>query len=90
MFANDVAEVRSLLGAALMGQKKYTEAEPLLLASVTYLTENERLVPQGSKYFITDAVRRLVALYDATGKKDDAEKWRKKLPDAKPKGPAEP
>lgn len=91
VFPWDVTEVRSLLGAALAGQKKYADAEPLLLASATDLVENEKVVPTSSKYYITDSIRRLIALYDETGKKDDAEKWRKKLAEAtKPKGHADP
>ena len=36
---------QSLLGAALLGQEKYTDAEPLLLAGYDGLTEREAKIP---------------------------------------------
>jgi hypothetical protein len=41
---------------------------------------------------LTEALGRLVQLYDAWGKKDEAAKWRKELEEAKPpaKPPAKP
>jgi serine/threonine-protein kinase len=91
VFTWHVADVKSLLGAACAGQKNYADAEPLLLAGATGLLDNEKSVPLTAKRSITDAVQRLIALYDATGKKDDAEKWRIRLAARdKAKGPADP
>jgi tetratricopeptide (TPR) repeat protein len=73
---------RSLLGGSLLGQKKYAEAEPLLLAGYEGMRRREdRLPPQG-KGQLTTALERLVRLYDAWGKKDKADPWRKKLAEA--------
>jgi hypothetical protein len=71
--------MQSLLGAALLGQKKYAEAEPLLLAGYEGLKEGQDMIPaQVRGQRLTAAALRLVQLYDATKKKDEAARWRKK------------
>jgi serine/threonine protein kinase len=70
---------KSLLGGALSGQKKYVEAEPLLLAGYQGMKEREAKIPPGEKVRLTEALERLVQLYDASGKKEEAAKWRKEL-----------
>ena len=72
-----------MLGGALLGQKKYAEAEPLLLAGYEGLKKDEKAIPPQGKINIPNAIQRLVKLYDATGKKDEAAKWRKELEAAK-------
>jgi serine/threonine protein kinase len=71
---------RSMLGENLLRQKKYADAEPLLLAGYQGMKarESKILVPYAQQ-LIREAAARLVALYDAWGKKDKAEEWRKKL-----------
>jgi tetratricopeptide (TPR) repeat protein len=80
---------RSLLGAALAGQQKYAEAEPLLRAGYEGLQAREEAVPPQSQHFLTEALERLVQLYDAWGKPEQAREWRHKLEQAKApaKGP---
>ena len=62
---------KSLLGGALLGQKKYAEAEPLLLAGYEGMKQREKTIPP-------QAIRlhrgpgALVQLYEATEKKDEA------------------
>jgi tetratricopeptide (TPR) repeat protein len=70
---------QSLLGGALLGQKKYADAEPLLLQGYQGLKQRAAKIPAAEKQRLTQAVQRLVALYEATGKQDDAAKWRKEL-----------
>jgi hypothetical protein len=65
----------SVLGAALTGQKKYAEAEPLLLRGHDELLKTKNTPPQR----IAEAAERLVRLYDAWNKKEQADEWRKKL-----------
>jgi tetratricopeptide (TPR) repeat protein len=65
----------SLVGAALLGQKKYAEAEPLLLEGYNGMKEREKTIPPKNKSRLIEAAERLVQLYDAT-KKDEAAKWR--------------
>ncbi len=70
---------RSALGGALLGQKKYAEAEPLLLAGYEGMKQREQTIPAAAKGRIREALERLVQLYEATGKPDEAAKWRKEL-----------
>ena len=72
-------DTRSLLGGALVGQKKYAEAEQLLRAGYEGMKQREKTIPPQGKIRLTEALERLVQLYDAMGKKDDAAKWRKEL-----------
>ncbi len=69
-------DTKSLLGAALLGQKKYADAEPLLVAGYEGMKKREKTIsPEGQS--LPEAADRLVQLFDATGKKDEAAKWRK-------------
>jgi tetratricopeptide (TPR) repeat protein len=70
---------QSMLGDALLGQKKYAEAEPLLLAGYEGMKQREAKIPASGKVRLTEALERLVQLYEATGQKDKADVWRKKL-----------
>jgi serine/threonine protein kinase len=74
---------RSALGGSLLGQEKYADAEPLLLAGYEGMKQRERLIPPQGKVRLVEALERLVQLYEATDKKDDAEKWRKELADTR-------
>jgi hypothetical protein len=74
-----VFNAKSMLGAALFGQKKYAEAEPLLLAGYAGMKERENTIPPIGKDRLPEAAERLVQLYDAMGKKDEAAKWRREV-----------
>ncbi len=74
---------QSLLGGALLGQKKYADAEPLLLQGYQGMKERQDKIPPQGKVRLTEALERLVQLYEATGKKDEAAKWRKELEELK-------
>jgi hypothetical protein len=74
-----VANTKSLLGGALLGQKKYPEAEPLLQAGVEGLTKDEKAVPPQFRSIIAEAMQRLVEMCEATGKADEAASWRNRL-----------
>jgi tetratricopeptide (TPR) repeat protein len=67
---------QSLLGGSLLGQKKYAEAEPLLLKGYEGMKQREKTIPLQGKTRLPEAVERLVQLYEATGKKDEAARWR--------------
>jgi len=70
---------KSMLGGALLGQKKHADAEPLLLAGYEGMKKREdEIQPQGKNHLIK-ALERLVQLYDATGQKEQAAVWRTKL-----------
>jgi hypothetical protein len=70
---------QSLLGGALLGQKKYADAEPLLLAGYEGMKQREKTIPPQGNTRIPEAIERLVQLYEATDKKNDAAKWREEL-----------
>jgi tetratricopeptide (TPR) repeat protein len=67
---------RSMLGEALLGQEKYADAEPLLLAGYEGLKAREKTIPPEAAGRIPEALDRLVALYTATGKPDEVRRWR--------------
>jgi non-specific serine/threonine protein kinase/serine/threonine-protein kinase len=75
--------VKSMLGEALLGQKRYVEAEPLLLGGYQGMKERQAKINKSGKARLTEALERLMRLYEATGKKDEAARWRKELEGAK-------
>jgi serine/threonine protein kinase len=76
---------RAMLGGALLGQKKYAEAEPLLLEGYEGMQKRLPQIPPVGQVRLTEALERLVALYEATGQKEKAAQWRQKL-----KAPSQP
>ena len=70
---------QSLLGGSLLGQKKYADAQPLLLAGYEGMKARAQTLPANEKPRLTEALQRLVQLYDEWGKPDEAAKWRKEL-----------
>jgi serine/threonine protein kinase/tetratricopeptide (TPR) repeat protein len=72
-------ELMSVLGGALLHRKKYADAEPLLLAGYEGLRQRaDKIPPQLKDQKLQNALERLVQLYVAWGKSDEAAKWRKK------------
>lgn len=74
---------RSLLGEALLSQKKYADAEPLLVQGYEGMKQREAKIPLDGKVHLTEALERLVQLYEAMGQKDKAADWRRKLDEEK-------
>jgi tetratricopeptide (TPR) repeat protein/tRNA A-37 threonylcarbamoyl transferase component Bud32 len=70
---------QSLLGGALLGQKKYAEAEPLLVKGYEGMKRQSARIPPQGKYNLTNALDRLVQLYTAWGKPEPANTWRREL-----------
>jgi tetratricopeptide (TPR) repeat protein len=79
----------SQLGAALAGQKKYAEAEPLLIGGYEGLEARQAKIPVPSRKTLPAAAARIVPFYEAWGKMDKAAEWRRKLgsPEAPKPGP---
>ena len=78
---------QSQLGAALLGQKKYTEAEPLLVKGYEGMKAREKTIPASGSARIPEALDRLIELYAALDKHDEAKKWqaeRAKYPNIAP------
>jgi eukaryotic-like serine/threonine-protein kinase len=69
----------SVLGEALRGQKKYADAEPLLLQSYEGMKRHEEKSGMSLQASRTEALERLIQLYKDTGSKADAAKWQAEL-----------
>ena len=65
---------RSMLGGALLGQKKYAEAEPLLVAAYEGMAKLEATIPAGRKNRVSEALDRLVKLYEERAADGDADR----------------
>lgn len=72
-------DAQSMLGAALLDQKKYAAAEHALLAGYEGMKQREASLPIKDRRRLTFVLRRLVRLYGAWGKPDEASKWRKEI-----------
>jgi hypothetical protein len=68
----------SLLGASLAGQKKYAEAEPLLLQGYQGMSSRKQQMEVLDWYQMDLAREWLIQLYQAWGKPEKAVAWRKK------------
>lgn len=72
-----------MLGEALLEQKNFKGAEPLLLSGYEGMKQRESNIPSQDKIHLDRALERLVQLYGIWGRKDKAAKWRKELEVAK-------
>ena len=75
-----------LLGASLSGQKKYPEAEPLMVSGREGLAARESSIPAPNRGCLADAGRRLISLYTDWGKPEKAAEWKAKLTPSTPPG----
>jgi eukaryotic-like serine/threonine-protein kinase len=55
------------------------EAEPLLKDGYNGMKLREKTIPPAVQPRLTEALKRLVQLYEATGNMEEAERWRKEL-----------
>ena len=69
-------QVQTLLGAAVLGQGRYDDAEPFLLAGQKGLAESMKTHANLVRPRLRDAASRLVELYEAWGKPAEAARWR--------------
>jgi eukaryotic-like serine/threonine-protein kinase len=73
----DRFDCQAFLGASLAGQKKYSEAEPLLVAGFEGMSRTAQTPDQRSAS--EQAGQQIVRLYQDWGKPGDAAEWRSKL-----------
>jgi tetratricopeptide (TPR) repeat protein len=73
----DTFDRHSLLGASLLGQGKYAEAEPLLIAGYEGLKKLNPAISVDAN--MPEAGERLLRLYTAWGRPAQAEDWRRQL-----------
>jgi serine/threonine protein kinase/Tfp pilus assembly protein PilF len=73
----------SMLGGALLGQKKYADAAGELGQGYEGLKQREATLPADGKERLTAALWLLVQVYDAWGNRDEAAKWLTQLEERK-------
>ena len=66
------------MGASLSGQKKYAEAEPLLLEGYQGMVARKDRMGVPDRYHLDRAREWIVQLYQDWGKPAKAAEWRKK------------
>jgi len=72
-------DTRSKLGASLLNQKRYAEAEPLVLSGYRGMKEREDRIPAQDIGLLRDAIKRVVWLYESTDRVEQAAEWIHKL-----------
>jgi len=72
-----VFSTKSMLGECLLGQKKYTEAELLLITGYEGMKQREKTIPDAGKKNLNEAAARLQRLYEETGRTEKAAEWKK-------------
>ncbi|MBL8725843.1 MAG: hypothetical protein JNK49_17500, partial [Planctomycetes bacterium] len=84
---------RALLGAALLGQRRFAEAEPLLVAGAEGLLQRLETMPASVRFRVREAVARVVELYAQWAnaepgllRAEQAAKWRERLAALPPVG----
>ena len=67
---------RSMLGGSLLGQRKFADAEPLLVAGYEGMKQRAKAIPPEFRHRLAEALDRLIAFYAAAGKPAEEAKWR--------------
>jgi eukaryotic-like serine/threonine-protein kinase len=70
---------QALVGASLTGQKRFAEAEPLLLAGYQGLQERQTSIPAGTRRVVSEAGLRIAQLYRDWGQPEKAREWEEKV-----------
>ncbi len=70
-----LASTQSMLGRVLAEQKKFAQAESLLLTGYKGLKANAGSTPSWGNYYLPDTLEWLAQLYQAWGKPEEAQKW---------------
>jgi hypothetical protein len=69
----------SLLGEAMVNLGNYAEAEPLVVPGYEGMKARAARIPVPDTPQLLKAAERVVRLYEAWGKPDEANGWKKKL-----------
>ena len=75
---------QSLLGGSLLGQKKFAEAEPLLRSGYYGMKQRADKLAAIGRLRLKEAGERLVRLYEATNRPDEAAKMKKSMDEPTP------
>jgi tetratricopeptide (TPR) repeat protein len=71
--------LNNVLGGILLGQKKYTEAEPLLVQGYEGMKRGESTMTGQWRFRLTEAGERVVRYYEETHQPEKARAWRTRL-----------
>jgi tetratricopeptide (TPR) repeat protein len=66
---------QSMLAGALVGQKRFSEAEPFLRSGYEGMMVRKEPIPWQSSTCLPEALDRLIELYTATNNPDELKKW---------------
>jgi Flp pilus assembly protein TadD len=72
-------DTESMLGASLAGRGEFGKAEPLLLSGYQGLSSRASTIPAPNRPSLDHAGERIVRLYQAWGKPEQAADWRSRL-----------
>jgi hypothetical protein len=70
---------QTLLGETIAGEKRYADAEPVLLAAYAELKKRKDSIPSPDKAEFKEAGDSIVQLYQDWGKSDEAAEWKARL-----------
>lgn len=70
---------KSLLGITLADQKKYSEAEKLLIDGYQGMLQRRAKIPAFSQDSLVDSGKAIVQMYERWEKQDKAAEWRRKI-----------
>jgi hypothetical protein len=77
---------RAMLGATLLGKRKFDEAEPLLISGYEGMRERENSIRERNKV-LTETMQSFVQLFEATSRPEKTAEWRTKLSMIQAAGP---
>ena len=69
----------SMLGAALLGQGRHAEAEPLVVSGYEGMKARETRITLTERYRLREAAERIARLYEAWDRPDQAAAWKATL-----------
>jgi hypothetical protein len=69
----------SLLGDSLLGQGRYADAESLIVPGYAGMKARARKIPASARTQLGKAVERVIRLYEAWGRPEQAAEWRRTL-----------
>jgi hypothetical protein len=69
----------ALLGASLLGQTQYEQAERWLLSGYEGMNQRQEAIPAVGRARLKEAIQHLVRLYEATERPQEATLWKQKL-----------
>jgi tetratricopeptide (TPR) repeat protein len=77
---------RAMLGATLLGRRKYDEAEPLLVSGYEGMREREDKIRARTKV-LTETMQSFIQLFEATSRPEKAAEWKASLATVLAAGP---